>query len=211
MNKLLLILSLSFTFNTIAQTSVKKELKTIETSDQAEEYLETNKSKKNKLLVFNEKKHKSKLAKELLEMPILFTKTNKEQFKKTYYKVISKAKVPHYRISYIYLDGNKISIEKIYQLRKKIMVDYNKGVKFEDLANRYSMANNTRKGGDSGWMKEGDMPTEIENEGFNLKHDVNDIYDVRTEKDNGFYIIKKTGRITELKEVSVLKVTEAIN
>ena len=210
MNKLLLILSLSFTLSTIAQTSVKKELKLIETPEQVEEYLETNKSKKNKLLVFNEKKHKSKLAKELLEMPIFFTKTNKEQFKKTHYKVIRKDNVPHYRISYIYFDGDKISIDRIYELRKKIMVEYNKGIKFEDLAKRYSMDDNALKGGDSGWVKDGELPIEIENEANDLKHSLDDIFDVKTKENNGFYIIKKTHRIQEIKEVSVLKVIEAI-
>ncbi|WP_299886609.1 peptidylprolyl isomerase [uncultured Lacinutrix sp.] len=211
MNKLLLVISLCFTVFISAQTSVKKELKMIETEAQAEEYLESKKSRKNKLLVFNTEKHKSKLAKELLEMPTGFTKIEKEQFKKTHYKVISKANVPHYRISYIYLDGAKLSIDKIYDLRKKIMVKYNKGVKFEDLAKRYSMADNALKGGDSGWVKDGELPIEIENEANDLKHNLDDIYDVKTEKDNGYYIIKKTHRIQEIKEVSVLKVSENID
>ncbi len=211
MKNLLLLLFLSFTILTNAQTAIKKELKAIETEEQAEAYLETKKSKKNKILVFNEEKHKSKLAKELIEMPVGFTKNERTQFKKTHYKVIKKEKVPHYRISYIFFDGNKMDASKIYDLRKTIMVEHGKGVPFEDLANKYSMAKNIRKGADSGWVKDGDMPIEIENEAFNLKHQVNDIYDVKTEKDNGYYIIKKTYRIKEIREVSVLKVLETID
>ena len=44
------------------------------------------------ILVFNEEKHQSKLAKELIEMPVGFTKNERTQFKKTHYKVIKKEK-----------------------------------------------------------------------------------------------------------------------
>lgn len=208
MKKILFLLLLTISLTTLAQNSVKKELKSIENFEQAEGYLETKKSKKNKLMVFNKEKHKSKLAKELLEMPIGFTKTEEEQFKLTHYKVVKKTKDVHYRVSYIYFDGNKISIDKIYELRKIIMEKHGKGVPFGDLAKKYSMATNARKNGDSGWVKENDLPIEIETEAYNLKHGLDAIYDVRTEKDNGYYIIKKTHRIMPIKEVYVLKVQQ---
>jgi len=211
MNKPLLLLLLSLSLSTFAQTSVKKELKTIKTLEQAQDYISGKKSKKKKLMVFNTEKHHSKLAKELLERPAGFTKTERTQFKKTHYKVVKKENEPHYRISYIFFDGNKMPVEEIYRLRKKIMAKYGKGMDFGDLAKKYSMANNAKKGGDSGWVKDGQLPIEIEKEANNLAHQVDDIFDVGITDDNGFYIIKKTHRLQIIKEVYVLKIQETID
>ena len=211
MNKPLLLILLSLSLSTFAQTSVKKDLKTIETLEQAKEYVGETKSKKKKLMVFNTEKHQSTLAKELLERPTGFTKTERTQFNKTHYKVVKKENEPHYRISYIYFDGNKMPVTEIYKLRKKIMTKYTKGMEFGDLAKKYSMAENAIKGGDSGWVKNGQLPIEIEEEAYNLKHEVNAIFDVGITNDNGFYIIKKTHRLQTIKEVYVLKVQETID
>ncbi|WP_452222615.1 peptidylprolyl isomerase [Lacinutrix chionoecetis] len=210
MKKPLLLLLLSVSLVTFAQTEAK-DLKTIETLEEAEAYVGEAKSKTKKLMVFNDEKHKSKLAKELLEMPAGFTKTERTQFKKTHYKIVKKENEPHYRISYIFFDGNNMPVDEIYRLRKIIMAKHGKGVDFGDLAKKYSMANNAKKGGDSGWVKDGQLPIEIEAEATNLKHNVDDVFDVGITKDNGFYIIKKTHRLKIIKEVYVLKVQEVIN
>ncbi|WP_034058601.1 peptidylprolyl isomerase [Lacinutrix jangbogonensis] len=210
MNKIVILLLLSVSLCSFAQNKAKKELKSIETFEQAEDYANNStKSKKIRLLVFNTEKHQSSLAKELLEMPSGFTKTERTQFKKIYYKVIKKEKEPHYRISYIFFDGNKMPVDEIYRLRKQIMIKYSKGVDFGDLAKKYSMATNAIQGGDSGWVKDGELPIEIEDEANNLKHQLDDIFDVGITDDNGFYIIKKTHRLKTIKEVYVLKVQEA--
>ena len=80
MNKIVILLLLSLSLSAFAQTNAKKELKKIETLEQAEEYIGETKSKKKKLMVFNEEKHQSKLAKELLDMPVGLTKTERTQF-----------------------------------------------------------------------------------------------------------------------------------
>lgn len=211
MNKYLVLLLISVSLSTFAQTEAKKDLRGIETLEQAQEYVGETKSKKKKLMVFNTEKHQSALAKALLEMPVGFTKTERTQFKKTFYKVVANKKEPHYRISYIFFDGNKMDISRIYELRKKIMTKHAKGVDFGDLAKQYSMAKNARKGGDSGWVKDGELPIEVEDEANNLKHQVDAIFDVGITDDNGFYIIKKTHRLQTIKEVYVLKVQETID
>ena len=144
-------------------------------------------------------------------MPVGLTKTERTQFKKTFYKVIQKEKEPHYRISYIFFDGNKMPVSEIYRLRKTIMAEYGKGVDFGDLAKKYSMAENALKGGDTGWVKDGQLPIEIEEEANDLKHELDAIFDVGITDDNGFYIIKKTHRLQLIKEVYVLKVQETID
>ncbi len=208
MNKILLSLILLISFSAFSQKQVKKELASIETIDQAENYLETKKSKKNKLMAFNEEKHKTKLAKMLLEMPVGATKIVDSEFSQTHYKIVDKTNEPHYRISYIFLDETKVDIDKIYEIRKTVMYEYENGIRFEDLAKRYSMDDNAIKGGDSGWFKEGEMPEEIDKEVSDLSHDLDSIYSVRVPSENGYYIILKTYRVQTIKEVKVLKIVE---
>lgn len=211
MNKIVILLLLSLSLSSFAQTNIKKDIRGIVTLEQAEDYIGKKKTKKKKIMVFNTENHKSSLAKELLEMPAGFTKTERTQFKKIHYKIVKKEKEPHYRISYIFFDGNKMPVGDIYELRKIIMTKYGDGMDFGDLAKQYSMATNAQKGGDSGWVKDGQLPIEIEEEANNLKHKLDDVFDVGITEDNGYYIIKKTHRLKLIKEVYVLKVQETID
>lgn len=210
MKSAFLLLLLTVSFSTYSQKGTKKELATIETVEQAQNYIDSKKSKKNKIIVFNEEKHKTRLAKTLLHTAKGATEIVRSEFTKTHYKVIEKLNEPHYRVSYIFFDERKLDIEKIYELRKTILNKYETGIRFEDLAKRYSMADNALIGGDSGWLKTGEMPKEVEDETTNLSHQINDIYTVSVPSNNGYYIIIKTHRIRKIKEVKVLKVNESI-
>jgi parvulin-like peptidyl-prolyl isomerase len=192
--------------STFAQRALKKELDTITTVAQAEKFLETKKSRKNKILIFNEEKHKTKLATKLLSTSVGSTEVVKTEFNVTHYKVVDRTDDRHYRLSYIYFDGNKIEASKIVEYKNNILKSYEDGVRFDDLAKRYSMDKNAKRGGDSGWLKEGSMPIEVENEAFNLDHKLGEIYTVRIPEPNGFYVILKTERIKKIKEIKVLKV-----
>ncbi|RAJ16201.1 peptidylprolyl isomerase [Olleya aquimaris] len=196
------------TATTLAQTSIKKELDTITTVEQAEKLLETKKSRKNKVLIFNEEKHKTKLATALLNTNVGSIKTVKTEFNTTHYKVITKSDERHYRISYIYFDGNTLEASKIVDYKNDILKSYEDGIRFDDLAKRYSMDRNAKRGGDSGWLKEGSMPTEVEEQAFNLDNKLNTIYTVRIPETNSFYIILKTERIKTIKEIKVLKIVD---
>ncbi len=208
MKNLLKLTICLFAFTVTAQKSTKKQLDTITTVEQAEKFLASNKSKKNKILTFNEEKHKTKLATSLFESTLGNTKVVKSEFGKTHYKIIDRKNLAHYRISYIYFDGNKLEASKIVEYKNEILKAYESGMRFDDLAKRYSMDNNKKRGGDSGWLKEGSMPEEIEDEAFNLDNKINDIYNVRIPETNGFYIIVKTYRIKKIKEIKVLKIMD---
>lgn len=208
MNKIVLLLFLCLSVSLFAQKEVKKELETIVTITDAETYLDTKKSKKDKLIAFNEAKHDTKLAKALISMSVGGTKIVKNEFGRTHYKVIEKTNEPHYRVSYIFLDETKLDIEKIYELRKTILDKFENGVPFADLARKYSMSRNANVGGDSGWFKDGEMPEEIENEVSDLKHQLDGVYSLRVPSQNGYYIVLKTHRIKKIKEVKVLKVID---
>ncbi len=103
-----LLLLFVFSTVTIFAQEADTDFKNIANIEDAELYIEKSASKKNKLMVFNEEKHKSTLAQTLLAMPIGTTKTVPSQFTKTVYKIIEKSNDPHYRISYIYFDESKI-------------------------------------------------------------------------------------------------------
>ena len=187
------------TVSIYAQKDLEKELDTIVTVEQAEKFLVSKKSRKNKILIFNEEKHKTKLATKLMNTSVGGTEVVKSEFNTTHYKVIDKTDERHYRISYIYFDGNTLDATQIVQYK-------NEGISFDDLAKRYSMDKNAKRGGDSGWLKEGKMPLEVEEQAFNLDNKLDTLYTVRVEESNGFYIILKTERIKKIKEIKVLKV-----
>lgn len=210
MNKALLLIVLCLSTASFAQSrKLKKALDTIATVKQAEAYIEAEKSKKkNKLIIFNEAKHKTRLAKTIIGLPVGATKTVDVEFGKVHYKVIEKTNEPHYRISYVFLDGNTVKLKRIHEVTKDIIKQHKDGIKFEDLAKKYSMDRNAYTGGDSGWFKDGDMPIEVEEQVSDLKNNLGDIYTVRTQEDNGYYVILKTHRIKTIKEVKVLKIID---
>ncbi|WP_054850811.1 peptidylprolyl isomerase [Olleya sp. ITB9] len=206
MKNLLKLAICLLTITTVAQKSLKKELDTIATVEQAEKFLETKKSRKNKILVFNEAKHKTKLAAKLLNNSVGSTEVVKTEFNTTHYKIVDKTNDRHYRISYIFFDGNQVEASKIVKYKNNILQSYKDGISFDDLAKRYSMDKNANRGGDSGWLKEGSMPAEVEEQAFNLDNKLGTLYTVRIAEPNAFYVILKTERIKKIKEIKVLKV-----
>ena len=122
MIKNLLFTVLFSTFSLLnAQNSTENELEFIETPEQIDNYLALKKSKDNKLITFNEEKHKTILAKELFGLPKGEIKTVTTNLKKTVYKVVEKTKISHYRVAYIYLDGSKYNVTELNELRTKII------------------------------------------------------------------------------------------
>ncbi|MBP0905315.1 peptidylprolyl isomerase [Mariniflexile gromovii] len=196
-----------------AQNLIENELEFIETPEQISEYLALKKSNDNKLLTFNEEKHKTILAKELLELNTGSMKTVKTSYERIIYKVVEKTKKTYYRVSYIYLDGTKYeNIEHLNNLRSVLINEYkNSNAPFDFLAKRYSMDDHANKGGDTGWFIEGDFEPEFENEIINGNHSFNDVFTVDIPEKNNYYIILKTFEPKDITEIKVLKIVDAIN
>lgn len=211
LKKVLILIFICLTSFISAQTSTEKELEVLETPEQVETYLESKNSKKNKLITFNEEKHKTTLAKELFKLSIGGTKVNDREFEKTYYKVINKSKKTYHRVAYIYLDGSKHSIDDINLLREKIIAKYNNGAPFDFLAKQYSMDFNANKGGDLGWFLKGEMHVDFENEILNVEHEFNDIFTIDIPSKNWYYVVLKTHEPKDISEIEVLKIVEAKN
>jgi len=193
-----------------SQESLEQELDSISTPEDAKSFAKSNKkTNKSKLFTFNKEKHKTRLADDLFKLSKGGKKVIETDFKKTYYKIIDKANVLHHRVSYIYFDGNKMTLEEINNQRSKIIAQYKDGYKFEALAKIHSMDINAKKGGDLGWFQKGLMHTDFEN--AVKTHEFGDIFTLDIKDKKWYYIILKTFKPKLIEEIRILKFTEAID
>lgn len=206
--KQLFFLFLLIPFLGFSQDSLEQELDSISTTEEAKTFAKTHKkANKSKLYTFNKEKHKTRLADDLFKLSKGAKKVVKSEDKTTYYKIIDKENVLHYRASYIYFDGNKMSLEDINKKRAKIMAQYKQGYRFDALAKLHSMDISANRGGDLGWFPEGKMHPEFEEAIKN--HNTNDIFTLDIEEGKWYYIVLKTYDAKPIEEITVLKYTEA--
>jgi len=206
--KKLLTLLLFVPFLCFSQESLEQELDSIATPEDAKSFAKAHKrANKSKLFTFNKEKHKTRLADDLFKLSKGGKKVIKTDFKTTYYKIIDKKDVLHFRVSYIYFDGSKMTLEEINTKRSKIIAQYNDGYKFEALAKLHSMDGGSEKGGDLGWFAEGDMYSEFEN--AIKSYEVNEIFTVDVENKKWYYVVLNTFEPKLIEEITVLKFTEA--
>ncbi len=128
-----------------SQASLEQELDSIATQEAANLFIKSHKNTKGKLFTFNKEKHKTRLADELFKLSVGGKKVVKTDIKNTYYKIIDRDEVLHYRVSYIYFDGNKMTLEEINIKRSKIIAQYKEGYNFEALAKIHSMDENATR------------------------------------------------------------------
>jgi hypothetical protein len=204
----LLVIIFLLSFNTSAQRKLQKELDSVTTIERAQRFINSKNGKKNKIITFNEEKHKTKLTQELLKLSNGGHKVVKREGENIHYKILEKNEIIYYRVSYILLDGKEFSISSIEKLRPQIIEQHERGVPFKDLALQYSMDNNKKRGGDSGWFTYGDMLPEFEQQVMNDKHQKDDIFTVNVESNQWYYVVKKTHDKKSITEIKVLKVVE---
>lgn len=202
----ILLLSIGF-----AQEQIETKLDSITTEAQASEFIEHHKSAQGKLIVFNKVKHNTRLANDLFELGKGSKKVYESELDKTYYKLIDSENVLHYRVSYIFLDGNKKSLQDISFIRNDIISKYKKGISFEDLAKRYSMDSNSKRGGDSGWISSGEMISEFEDQIISDFHNTGDVFTIDVPSKNSYYVVLKTYDKKMIEEIKVLKIVEPIS
>lgn len=205
----LLVISLLLSFNMLAQRKFQKELDSVTTIERAQRFINSKNGKKNKIIIFNEEKHKTKLTQELLKLSNGGHKVIKKEGENIHYKILEKNEIIYYRVSYILLDGKEFSISSIEKLRPQIIEQHDRGVPFKDLALQYSMDNNKKRGGDSGWFTYGDMLPEFEQQVMNDEHQKDDIFTVNVESNQWYYVVKKTHDKKSITEIKVLKVVES--
>lgn len=191
-----------------AQKDFEKSLDSVQTLDDVTIFLEKNKSAKGKVIVFNREKHNTRMADLIFKMRVGAKRSFKDAPQKTYYKVIEKYNIPYYRVSVVYLDGNKLSKGEIHSLRSKVISKYNEGYMFRDLAKQYSMDNSAKQGGDMGWFTEGDLHPEFERQVIEGDYRADDIFTIDIPEINAYYVALMTYDKRMIEEVKVLKVTE---
>ena len=204
---LILVIALSFTVS--AQKGFQKELDSVNTVEKAQRFINSIDGIKNKIITFNEEKHKTKLSKELLKLPNGGHKVVRKERENIHYKVLEKNEIIYYRVSYIFLDGKQLSINSIEKLRPQIIEKHNLGMPFKDLALQYSMDQNKSRGGDSGWFTYGEMLPEFEQQVMNENHQIDDLFTVNVESNQWYYVVKKTYDKKSITEIKVLKVVES--
>jgi len=204
---LILIFSISFTIS--AQKGFQKELDSVTTVEKAQRFINSIDGRKNKIITFNEEKHKTKLTEELLKLSNGGHKVVKKEGENIHYKILEKNEIIYYRVSYIMLDGKEFSYSSIEKLRPQIIKKHKLGVSFKDLAMQYSMDKNKTRGGDSGWFTYGEMLPEFEQQVMNENHQTDDIFTVDVESNQWYYVVKKTHDKKSITEIKVLKVVES--
>lgn len=202
----LLVLLLSIA--SYSQESISRELDSILNIDQAEMYLANNPSKGSKLISFNEEKHKTTLAKELFERG---RSTVESDFKITHYKVVESNNNLHYRFSYIVFNGENMSKSEIFTLRSQIMTKFENGMPFNKLAMQYSEDSNARRGGDSGWLKQGTLHPKIEDFVITSPMSIGNLATFDIPENHMHYLILKTHDIKYIKEIKALKIVDKKN
>lgn len=193
-----------------AQTSAEAALSSIETQEQAKQFVNGKYAFNSKIFTFNEAKHKTQLAKTLFKLEKGQVKSEKAASEKIVYKILEKTKNTYHRVSYIFLDGNKYSLESINTLRETLIKKYNNGIPFNALANQYSMDNNANKGGDTGWFTTDDVNSEFESTLIKDNHTLDTIYNVDISSTKSYYLVLKTFAPKDITEIKVLKIIEPI-
>ncbi|MGY0392364.1 peptidylprolyl isomerase [Bizionia sp. KMM 8389] len=188
-----------------AQEAVVPEFDDVETTEDAELYLKSNRKKGNKLITFNEQNHDTGVAKKLFNSGFATVET---QFEITRYKVVKREKNTYYRASYIFIDGNKIDAENAENLIKEITQKYKKGIAFSKLAQQYSMDNNANRNGDTGWFTPGTFNADLEKVIINVPTSQRDLFAFELKEKSWYYLVLNSHEPQEFKEIKVLKIVE---
>jgi hypothetical protein len=117
------------------------------------------------------------------------------------YRLIDTTSYPEFRVSYIFLDGNQLSMQVIDSIRQEIIRQFNSGTYFFDLVKIYTMDGNPN--GDLEWFRENMMMKEFET-GVK-QHHKNDIFTVDIPEKKWFYVVFKTFDDRQVRQLTFLK------
>lgn len=197
-------------FISFSQEQLEKELDSISTTEDAKSYIKEHKINKGKLYTFNKAKHKTRLSDDLFKLSKGGKKVVKTEYNKTYYKVINKDQVAYWKFSIILFKSSATSAEDAKQKRSKVLAQLHEGYKFQDLAKHYSEDPTAKMGGDTGWIKPGQMSKAFDNTAFNDSINLNEAFFIDDLELNKYYLVIKTEAKTPIEEITVLKISETI-
>lgn len=209
--KYLFILLLLIPIVSFSQESLEQQLDSVSTSEEAATFLKKNKPRKGKIFTFNKKKHKTRLAEDLFSLAKGGKKVIRTEFKKTFYKVINKAEVDYMKFNIIVIGHSETTPEELTAKRDKVLSLYNEGYKFKDLAKHYSSDQTATQGGDTGWIKAGEMPAVFDDVAFGENQAIDEIFTIDDVENKKYYVVIKTESKTPIEEITVLKFSEKID
>jgi len=183
----IILLLFSLTINGQTKKEIKQTFKEINSKEELEKYKSKNSNWKIELIELDESD--SEFPEKLIKLKKGKTRRVKIDNKKYYYKLIASSKETEFRVSYIYLNGTKLTKKKIDSIRPVIIDKYQSGVSFGDLVEEYNMDGNSKKG-DLGWSKKGVMVQDFEK--AVLEHNKSDIFTVNVEFKKWYYVVLKT-------------------
>ena len=93
------------------------------------------------------------------------------------------------KLNYIFFDGKKLSKKEIDLKRQEILNLYNKGVSSDELVAQYTMDNNSKPGGNFGWID--DVNVEPTFREAVKKHKKGDVFTVDVPELNWYYVVFK--------------------
>lgn len=157
-----------------------------------------------KIEIFNETKHKTSLAKKLLNTKTGKTKTFKSDYYQTNYEILSQQDIPHFRVRYIYIDKDKFEDDQVFENYVAKIRGLIKATAFKSVAMQYSMDYRKNFGGDSGWFKEGKTHPDFFREVTNTNKLAEEVFEFEIPEFNGYYFAKKLWTPMDIKEVLVL-------
>jgi len=160
-----------------------------------------------KLTIFNQEKHKTKLASELINSRVGKSKKYDRGFYKGKYKIVAKEEIPHYRVRYIFINKNKFEEEDFRKYLKKLRNLISK-TEFKSVAMQYSMDFRKGVGGDSGWFKEGKTHPVFFEQVTRANVLADEVFEFEIPENNWYYIAKKTHAKKDILEVLVLDVRD---
>lgn len=172
-------------------------LKNVKTIEQAEAFVEKNKSRGAKLFSISEGKDTAEIL-----LPLYSKKPGYVfSFERYTYKIIALSTSPRFRVNYIYIDGTSFSKNEIDSIRNVIIQQYRSGIAFTELAANYSMDGNLT--GDTHWFEEDMMMKDFEVAVRSRKK--GDLFTVDIPEKNWYYVVLKTFDDKLVTELTILR------
>jgi hypothetical protein len=183
---------------------IKTELEKVKSTDDATRFITTHQHMFCELKTIDPRKDSTSLSQQIFRHKIgdIVSETSRETGITHMFKILAFDEIESFRVSYIFLDNERMGMQKVDSLRTLILARLREGDHFEALALKYSMDSNGKKGGDLGWFDSGMMVKEFEN--AVREHQVGDIFKVDINSEQWYYIVKKTFAPKMIQEATVL-------